>query len=86
MYAQNKATRKMTPKRLKNTDIELNINAIPRYIGLRVYLKIPSITNFVACSGLSGFTVVLSFLNNRTADIKIKKPIKSRNIPREDEC
>ena len=40
MYAQNKATRKMPPKGLKNTDNELNINAIPRYIGLRVYLKI----------------------------------------------
>ena len=55
------------PIKLKNTAIEHSINAIPRYIGFREYLKIPSVTNFVACSGLNGFTVVLSFLNNRTA-------------------
>ena len=74
IYAQNKATRIMPPIRLKNTAIEPNTNAIPRYIGLREYLKIPSVTNVVACSGLKGFTVVLSFLNDRTADIKITKP------------
>ena len=72
----------MPPKRLKNTAIELKTNAIPRYIGFREYLKIPSVTNFVACSGLRGFMVVLSFLNNLTADIKIKKPDKSIKIPR----
>ena len=82
MYAQNKAIKITPPKRLKNTAIELNTTAIPRYIGLREYLKIPSVTSFVACSGLNGFTVVLSFLNNRTADTKIKKPDKSKKIPR----
>ena len=72
----------MPPKRLKNTAIEVNTTAIPKYIGLREYLKIPFVTSFVAWSGLKGFTVVLSFLNNRTADIKIKKPKNSKKTPR----
>ncbi len=82
MYTQNRAIKIIPPITLKNTAIEPNTNAIPRYIGFRECLKIPSVTNFVACSGLNGFTVVLSFLNNRTADIKIKKPNKSKKIPR----
>ena len=80
MYAQNKAIKITPPKRLKNTAIELNTTAIPRYIGLREYLKIPSVTSFVACSGLKGFTVVSSFLNNRTADTKIKNLIKAKRF------
>ena len=59
-----------------------NIEVSPRYIGFREYLKIPSVTSFVACSGLKGFTVVSSFLNNRTADTRINKPDKSKKIPR----
>jgi len=82
MYKQNKAMKIIPPIILNNTAIEANTNAIPRYIGFRENLKIPPVTNFVACSGLNGFTVVLSFLNNRTADIKINKPSKSKNIPR----
>ena len=39
---ENKATRIMPPIRLKNTAIEPSTSAIPRYIGLREYLKIPS--------------------------------------------
>ena len=82
MYAQNKAIKTIPPMTLKNIAIEPNTHAIPRYIGFRENLKIPPVTNFVACSGLKGFTVVWSLLNNRTADIKIKKPSKSKNIPR----
>ena len=64
MYKQNKAMKIIPPIILNNTVIEANTNAIPRYIGFRENLKIPPVTNFVACSGLNGFTVVLSFLNN----------------------
>ena len=85
MYKQNKAIEIIPPIILKNTATEANISAIPRYIGFRESLKIPFVTNFVACSGLRGFTVVLSFLNNLTAYIKIKKPSKSKKIPKKDE-
>ena len=81
MYKQNKKMRIAPPIGLKKIANEPNMNAIPRYIGFLEYLKIPPVTNFVACSGLKGLTVVLSFLNNRTADIKIKKPNKSKEIP-----
>ena len=81
MYKQNKAIKITPPKRLKNTAIEPNTRVIPRYIGFREYLKIPSVTNFVACSGLKGFNVVLSFLNDPGADIKIVTPPKRKKNP-----
>ena len=80
MYKQNKAIKIIPPIILKNTATEANITAIPRYIGFRESLKIPFVTNFVACFGLKGFTVVLSFLNNLTADIKIKNPAKVKTF------
>jgi hypothetical protein len=71
MYKQNKAMKIIPPIILNNTVIEANTNAIPRYIGFRENLKIPPVTNFVACSGLNGFTVVLSFLK-LTNRVKVK--------------
>ena len=78
MYTQKRIIKIIPPITLKNTAIAANTNAIPRYIGFRENLKIPSVTNVVACSGLNGLTVVLSCLNRRTADIKTKKPNKVR--------
>ncbi len=47
---------------------------IPRYIGLRVYLKGPMMASFEACEGCIGLIVVSSCLKTLAAEIKIDKP------------
>ena len=51
-----------------------NIMLIPRYIGLRVYLKGPMIASFEACEGCIGLMVVSSCLKTLAAEIKTDKP------------
>ena len=51
-----------------------NITLIPRYIGLRVYLKGPMIASLEACEGCIGLMVVSSCLKTLTAEIKTDKP------------
>ena len=52
----------------------INIMLIPRYIGLRVYLKGPMIASFEACEGCIGLMVVSSCLKTLAAEIKTDKP------------
>ena len=52
----------------------INIMLIPRYIGLRVYLKGPIIASFEACEGCIGLMVVSSCLKTLAAEIKTDKP------------
>ena len=47
---------------------------IPRYIGLRVYLKGPMMASFEACEGCIGLIVVSSCLKTLAAEIKTDKP------------
>ena len=54
---------------------------IPRYIGLRVYLKGPMIASFEACDGCNGLMVVSSCLKTLTAEIKTDKPKIIITIP-----
>ena len=75
--AQNKVINKIPPIILKKRAREPNIVVIPRYIGFLEYLKIFSVTSFVAFSGFKGLTVVLLLLNDVTADVNIKN---SKNI------
>ena len=81
MKIQNKAINIIPPKRLNTKASEPNIVAIPRYIGFLEYVKIFSVTNFVACLGFNGLTVVLFRLNDLTADIRIEKPNNIKNMP-----
>ena len=46
---------------------------IPRYIGLRVYLKGPMIASLEACEGFIGLIVVSSCLKTLAAEIKTDK-------------
>ncbi len=58
----------------KNNPKPINIMLIPRYIGLRVYLKGPMIASFEACEGCIGLMVVSSCLKTLAAEIKTDKP------------
>ena len=75
MYIQNNATNITPPIKLKEIARELNINAIPRYIGFLENLKMPAVTSEVACSGFNGLMVVLLDLKSLAAEIKINSPI-----------
>ena len=54
---------------------------IPRYIGLRVYLKGPMIASFEACEGCIGLIVVSSCLKTLAAEIKTDRPQIIITIP-----
>jgi hypothetical protein len=53
----------------------------PRYIGFLVIEKIPVVTKVVVSSGFIGFTVVLSFLNKRVANMAVATPNKRIKPP-----
>ena len=55
---------------------------IPRYIGLRVYLKGPMMASFEACEGCIGLIVVSSCLKTLAAEIKTDKPQTITTTPR----
>ena len=59
---------------MKFNDIEIKINNIPRYMGFLVYLKMPEFTKVDAFSILTGFTVVLFFMNLKIAEKPTNKP------------
>ncbi len=86
MYIQNNATNITPPIKLKEIARELNINAIPRYIGFLENLKMSPVTSEVACSGFNGFMVVLLALNALAAEIKTNSPIIKKVKLRIDEC
>jgi hypothetical protein len=86
MYIQNNATNITPPIKLKEIARELNINAIPRYIGFLENLKMSPVTSEVACSGFNGLMVVLLALNALAAEIKTNSPIIKKVKLRIDEC
>jgi len=83
---QNNATNIAPPIKLKERVRELNINAMPRYIGFLESLNIPTVTSEVACSGFSGLIVVLLTLNALAAEIKTNNPIVKNMKLRIDAC
>ena len=86
MYIQNNATNITPPIKLKEIARELNINAIPRYIGFLENLKMSPVTSEVACSGFNGLMVVLLAPNALAAEIKTNSPIIKKVKLRIDEC
>ena len=65
---------KMPPTKLNFIVIDIKINSMPKYIGFLEYLKMPETTKEDAFSGLSGLTVVLCILKDKTAVIKVIIP------------
>src|SRR6478672_3277768 len=57
----------------------------PRYIGLRVSLKTPDVTNEDAFSGLMGLTVVLARRNDATPMMLVATPARTK-IPASARC
>jgi hypothetical protein len=68
---------KMMPPITLNINAKPNkIKAMPKYIGFLEYSKTPEVTKEEAFSIFIGLTVVLCFLKEFTADIRIHSPIK----------